>query len=171
MDKFPVFDGEKVCGELTAEQETLYTCFSVSCHLPDAGLWCAWAVGERGEMRIGVLEPVGHCAELRRRFSCRMTMPLGRLLRGELRPAGSAAEKWEQGIHPPLQTPWLRQQLEGVSGVKSCMVGGRRYVAVPYELHRPFPLVPLFCLARIRILKEKHYAVFAFDEREWPVFH
>jgi len=171
MDKFPLYSGGGVRGELTTEQEPLYTWFSVRCRLPGEGLWCAWAVGERGELRIGVLEPAGDRAVIRRRFSHRMTAPLGRLLRGELRPAGDEADKWEQGVHPPFQTPWIRRQMEALPGVKSRSVQGRRYVAAPYDPGRPFPLVPLFCLARIRMLEGRQYAVFAFDDREWPVLH
>ena len=62
------------------------------------GLWCAWAVGDRGELRLGVLEPAGERAVIRRRFSDRMTGPLGKILRGEVRaasPSAAETENWE----------------------------------------------------------------------------
>ena len=171
MDKFPLFAGREACGELMTEQESLYTVFSVRCRLPGEGLWCAWAVGEQGELRIGVLEPMDNCAGIRRKFSHRMTEPLGRLLRGELRPTESPLEKWTMGIQPPFRTPWLRQQMESLTGIRSRFADGRRYVAIPYDARKPFPLTPLFCLARIRMIDGKRYVVFAFNEKEWPVFH
>ena len=59
MDKFPLLMDGKPTGELTAEREGLYTWFSARCPLRPDGLWCAWAVGDRGELRLGVLEPEG----------------------------------------------------------------------------------------------------------------
>lgn len=85
MDKYPVFQEEQAAGELTVTPETLYTAFSVSCRGRE-GLWCAWAVGETGNLRIGVLEPENGCLQIRRRFSKRLTDPLGPILRGELAP-------------------------------------------------------------------------------------
>ena len=90
MDKFPLlWDGRSV-GELTTEREALYTWFEAQCRLPEKGLWCAWAVGDQGELRLGVLEPCGDRAAIRRRFSARLTGPVGRLQWGELRPAHPA---------------------------------------------------------------------------------
>ena len=69
MDKFPLMQGGVSVGELITEQEALYTWFEARCRLPGEGLWCAWAVGDRGELRLGVLEPCGDRATIRRRFS------------------------------------------------------------------------------------------------------
>ena len=52
MDKFPLLWEGKAIGELSAEQETLYTWFTVRCRLPGEDIWCAWAVGDRGELRL-----------------------------------------------------------------------------------------------------------------------
>ena len=77
MDKFPLMQGGVSVGELITEQEALYTWFEARCRLPGEGLWCAWAVGDRGELRLGVLEPCGDRATIRRRFSARLTAPSG----------------------------------------------------------------------------------------------
>lgn len=173
MDKFPLLWAGKPVGELTAERESLYTWFTARCRLPEEGLWCAWAVGEGGELRLGVLEPVGERGEIRRRFSGQMTAPLGRLRRGELRPAGErGGPKWEAAESPEklFRTPWLRQRLQGVPGVLTWREGEeRRGLALPYDPKRPFPLEPLFCFARLRCLEEGRYVVYLFDGREWPV--
>lgn len=174
MDKFPLLWDGKPLGELTEEQETLYTWFTARCRLPGEGLWCAWAVGDLGELRLGVLEPTGERAVIRRRFSHRMTAPLGRLLRGELRPAKEQAAKtnWEPAAEPGrlFRAPWLRQRLKDVQGVLTRMEDGCRFVALPYDKEKCFPLTTLFCFARIQRIHGTMYAVYAFDSQELPVF-
>ena len=101
MDKFPLLRDGRPAGELIAEREALYTWFEARCPLPGEGLWCAWAVGDLGELRLGILEPVGDLASIRRRFSARLTDPLGRLQWGEIRPACPA----ETGAWTPLTAP------------------------------------------------------------------
>ena len=173
MDKFPLLRDGQPAGELIAEQEALYTWFEARCPLPGEGLWCAWAVGDLGELRLGILEPVGDLASIRRRFSARLTDPLGRLQWGEIRPACPA----ETGAWTPLtapealfRAPGLRRELGRTPGVLIRDRGDRRDVAVPYDPARPFPLTGLFCFARICRIGGRDYAVFAFDREERPVF-
>ena len=116
MDKFPLLWAGRPTGELTARQEALYTCFSARCALPEPGLWCAWAVGEGGELRLGVLEPDGAEAVIQRRFSRRMTEPLGRLVRGE-RPRGDR----------PGRTPPRRRSCSGAPGSGGSSRGAGEY--------------------------------------------
>ena len=173
MDKFPLYQDKKPVGELTIEREALYTWFDARCRFPGEGLWCAWAVGDQGELRLGVLEPCGDRASIRRRFSDRMTIPLGKLQRGELRPVRpEGTVEWRQADHPEqmFQTLWLREKLRGAGRVLIKEVGGHRFVAIPYDSRRPFPLARLFCLARICRINGDPYVVFAFDGKETPVF-
>ncbi|WP_298019594.1 hypothetical protein [uncultured Dysosmobacter sp.] len=174
MDKFPLLWDGKALGELTIEREALYTWFSARCQLPRAGLWCAWVVGDRGELRLGLLEPDGRQASIRRRFSGQMTAPLGRVLRGELRLAGGRpeAERWEAAPKPEelFRAGWLRQRLRGREGALTRTARGCRYLALPYDKGKPFPITTLFCFARIKCIRGEAYAVFAFDDRETPVF-
>ena len=173
MDKFPLLRDGRPVGELTTEREALYTWFEAQCVSPGAGLWCAWAVGDLGELRLGVLEPRGDRASIRRRFSSRLTAPLGRLQWGEVRPAHPA----EPGDWVPLKNPealsaipGLGRQLGALPGVLTRVEGGRRYAAAPYDPARPCPLPSLFCFARIRRIGGQDYAVFAFDAQGRPVF-
>ena len=117
MDKFPLLRDGRPAGELIAEREALYTWFEARCPLPGEGLWCAWAVGDLGELRLGILEPVGDLASIRRRFSARLTDPLGRLQWGEIRPACPAERRRlfrcacaQQKCHGPFplseEHPW-----------------------------------------------------------------
>ncbi len=171
MDKFPLLWKGSALGELSVEQEALYTWFTAHCRLPEEGIWCAWAVGDRGELRLGVVEPQNG---IRRRFSRQMTAPLGKLLRGELRPAGDrAAETWAAVQEPDrlFRTPWLRRQLRGVQETMTRTTGGTRLLALRYDEKKSFPLTPLFCLAQPKDIGGKRYVVYAFDEKEWPVFH
>ena len=172
MDKFPLLWDSKSVGELTTEREALYTWFEVWCRLPEKGLWCAWAVGEQGELRLGVLEPRGDQAAIRRRFSDRLTGPVGRLRWGELRPAHpSEPGDWltAERAGELFRSPWLREQLRNTSGVLTRKAQGRRYVALPYDAGRPFPLPALFCLARVCRIGGRDYVVYAFDGGERPV--
>lgn len=172
MDKYPLFLDGHPAGELTAVREGLYTCFGARCHLPE-GLWCAWAVGERGDLRLGVLEPEGAEGVIRRRFSDRLTAPLGRLLRGEARRLGAEEpERWEAADAPEqlFRAPWLRRRLKGVQGALTRRADGRQYLALPYDKGRPFPLATLFCFARLREVEGRLYVVYAFDREDRPVF-
>ena len=154
MDKFPLMQGGVSVGELITEQEALYTWFEARCRLPGEGLWCAWAVGDRGELRLGVLEPCGD---------------QGHNPAAVFRPADSPSGKAAAGGDPPcpsagaggldaagatrqccLRSPWLREQLHLVPGVLVREEQGRRELAVPYDVGRPFPLTALFCFAHIR---------------------
>ena len=171
MDKFPFCWKGNAVGELTTVRENLYTRFAARCRLPEEGLWCAWAVGTQGELRLGILEPCGDHAEICRRFSNRMAAPLGRLLRGELRAVDTdGTPRWEPLRSVPFQTLWLRQQLQARTDVLTRTAANRRLLAIPYASEKPFPLVPLFCFAKGSRIDGRDYAVFAFDEKERPVF-
>lgn len=172
MDKFPILLDSRPAGELSVEQEGLYTCFTARCPLPP-GLWCAWAVGDRGELRLGVLEPSGNQGVIRRRFSRQLTGPLGRLLRGEARPAAlREPENWETVPDPErlFRAPWLRQRLRGAQGVLTRQTGEGRCLALPYDRGKPFPLTTLFCFAHLREIRAASYVVYHFDSQDRPVF-
>lgn len=176
MDKFPLLWESRPVGELSAEREDGCTWFTARCRPPGPGLWCIWAVGESGELRLGLLERSGDILTLRRRFSQRMTQPLGRLLRGELRPAGKTTEKppvWDPAPQPEnlfSAPPWPRERLRGVDGALFRRAGGRLLLALPYSSEKPFPLVSLFCFAQIRTIRGEAYAVYAFGPDGEPVF-
>lgn len=169
MDKYPVLEGKRAAGELTVSGESLYTVFDVSCAKRE-GLWCAWAVGETGSLRIGVLEPEGDRLHITRRFSQRLTAPLGVLLRGEMRALGEEREHWEPLKKETLQSPYLRRRLGAVPGVLTCRTENGCLIAVPRDDSRPFPLEAMFCFAQPRQVKNRDVWVFRFNSREWPVF-
>ena len=172
MDKFPLLYGKETVGELTIEREALYVRFSARCPLPGEGLWCAWAVGDRGELRLGVLEPQGRDGVIQRRFSHRMTAPAGRLLRGEVRPAaGRTEQEWAPAADPAalFRTPWMQERLRGAEGALWRREGETLLLALPYVPRRPLHLAPMFCFARPCRIRGERYLVFAFDTGEQPV--
>lgn len=180
MDKFPLLLEGRPVGELITEREALYTWFDIRCRLPEKGLWQAWAVGDQGELRLGVPEPAEGRTALRRRFSRRMTEPLGRLLRGELRPAGSvpvsagSRNPWQSAPQPESlfqSPPWPRQRLRGQQDALCRRENGLLFLALPYDSSKPFPLTCLFCFASVRTIQGSPYAVFAFGPGEEPVFY
>lgn len=172
MDKFPLYGESATLGELTAEQEGLYTWFEVRCRLPEPGLWYAWVVGDGGELRLGILEPSGDRAGIRRRISKRMTAPLGNVLRGEIRLSAVGEEAWQLLGEPQrlFHTPYLCQQLQKVEGALVKTAGKNRLVALPYDPQKPFGLTRMFCFARVTAIRGKPFAVFLFDEDEIPRF-
>lgn len=172
MDKFPLMQGGVSVGELITEQEALYTWFEARCRLPGEGL-CApgrWATGE--SCGWAFWSPVGTGPQSAAVFRP-ADAPLGKLRQGEIRPAHPPEpEDWTplERSAVRLRSPWLREQLHLVSGVLVREEQGRRELAVPYDVGRPFPLTALFCFAHIRRIHGRSYAIFAFNGEERPVF-
>lgn len=169
MDRYPILaDGQPV-GELTARREGLYTVLDVACPFRE-GLWRAWAEGESGTLLIGVPEPRDGALRICRRFSQSAMAPVGRLLRGRLRPL-EERERWLPltAATFPFQSPPLR----GLRGRRDLLISfsaGRRTLAIPREDDAPFPLETMFCFARLRRIRGRAYWTFAFDDAEWPIF-
>lgn len=172
MDKFPLYLNGAAAGELTVTEEPMYITFRAICRPARPGLLRAYAVGEQGELRLGVLAPEGGAFVIRKRVSRQMVTPLGRLVRGEARPYAAEEIPWEPAPAPEtlFRSPLLRERLRGVRPILTGEAQERRYVAVPYEQNRPFLLEELFCFARIARIEGRLYAVFAFDREERPVF-
>jgi len=175
MDKFPIFWKENSVGELTVDYQPPYTCFQAHCSLPEKGIWCVWAVGKQNELRLGLLEQgdVGNLAVMKRRFSNRMTDSIGSILRGEIRSINRGKEDgWilVTALERHIHTLWICRQLHRYSGVLIRNENGGKHLAIPYDKKRPFPLIPLFCFARVFEIRGTLYAVFSFDEKEQPIF-
>ena len=130
MDKYPVLAGGETVGELTVEAAASDTVLDMSC-VRREGLWCAWAVGESGALRIGIPEPEGDRLHLRRRFSRSMTAPIGRILRGELRMPERAMPQWlpVDPAAPPVRSERFLRALQARQGVLTCRVDGRLLLA------------------------------------------
>lgn len=175
MDRFPLYLDGETAGELTVTQEPPYLQFEAICRTDRRDILRAYAVGETGEIRLGVLEPISGKLLIRRRLSVREASPAGRILRGEARllmPEEKKDVPWQSVVAPEylFHSSFLREQLRGVPGVLTRQEGGFRYLALPFDRRRPFLLTSLFCFARILWIGGAEYAVFAFDQGENPVF-
>ena len=171
MERLTLYGNGRAVGVLTAETRGLYTCFTASCPAC-TGVCRAYAVGEQGELRLGVLEPAGSVFRLCRSLSARECAAVGRLVRGEIRASKDSAEPvWQEADAPErlFRTPFLREQLRGVRGALTCRSGEEWLLALPLDVRGPFPLPGLFCLAAVRRIGAQEYAVFAFDRCERPV--
>ena len=96
---------------------------------------------------------------LQRRFSRQLTEGLGALLGGTAEPV-SAPEEWRpvrDGEFPGLALP---------ESALCRRAGRRRYLALPFREDGPFPLTGLFCLASVRTLRGREWAIFALEDRE-----
>ena len=194
MKTLPVLNGGKRIGETLVEEERLYVRLEV--RVPSRqGLWCAWAIGERGEVRVGTLEPVNGQSVISRRFSKRFLTEAGALLRVEVRPLegtenaqgmeiqpSSHAQAGERNDGAELSEAWRRtgtarlfrsmrfqRPLRNVREALTRRDGERRRVALIQEEGAPFPIPELFCLASLTRIGARDYWVFTFDRREWPV--
>ena len=70
---YPVYVGDRAAGTMTVTAAGQDTVFELRCPDPEPGLWRAWVQGEESRLDLGLLEG----GRLRRRFSRRMTAPLG----------------------------------------------------------------------------------------------
>lgn len=173
MEKLPLYSRGTIVGELTLQQEGASTWFQADCRRVPPGICCAWVVGDQGDLRLGVLERQGDRAALRRKFSQRMTAPLGRFLRGEIRPAAGEApaqDDWVPLQEGTLHSPLLREGVRGRSGVLRRTQRGRFELAIPYAPDAPFPFPEIFCFARSLRIRGNRYLVFSFDSTEQPQF-
>ena len=163
-------DGE-VCGELCAEEWGLYVRYMAVCRLAEAEPVRLFAVGERGELRLGVLQPENGCFVLRRQLSAREVYPVGKLLRAELRRFSPEAGTWREEAVPEklFNRPEMKKRLQDAGGALVCQSRGCCFLAFPFDTGKPFPVADLFCFACVRRIRQREYAVFCFDGEEQPV--
>lgn len=70
--------------------------------------------------------------------------------------------------HPFFSEPRLNAQLAACSGTLWRMEGGRRFLALPWRVAEEFPLVELFCLASVRVVRGRSYVVYCVDAQGRP---
>ncbi len=172
MDRIPLLLQGNGVGELLVRREAEETLFCLRCELPQEKLWSVWLVGRTGELRLGVPVSEGKELVLEKRFSHRMTDPLGQLLYGELRsPCREAKLSWKPvGDGAQFRTAWVRRQLQMWSGVLCCSGEKGCVIAVPYLPEKPFPLMPMFCFAQLQTIHDRPYLVLRLDAEEQPIF-
>ena len=74
---------------------------------------------------------------------------------------------WHRG--EGLRFPIGRWELM-LSGALMRQTGARREFALVYDGTVPFPLTELFCFARWERIGGRQYIIYAFDEKNTPIF-
>ena len=173
METYPLYKGGVLSGRLICRQEGLYNLFRAECTDSGGEICRAYAVGEKGELLLGVMEPIQGELRLIRRLSCRETEAAGPLRSCEVRSISKEAEEsWQVLDHPGsfFQNGPFQNRLRQAERALWCEDGSVRRLALPYDAHKPFPLTELFCFARIQTIHGKEWAVFAFDRQGHPTF-
>jgi len=163
----------KPCGELLVENSGLYKRYSAACRMePNTEPMRLYAVGEQGELRLGIMQPENGRFVLRRQMSAKDASSAGTLLRGELRTLVMQEKAWQSAAQPErlFRNAALQKRLCGRKGVLFYRCGECCYLAIPFSADTPFPLTDMFCLAHVLWSGKKQYAVFCFDDQENPRF-
>lgn len=168
------FEGPR--GAVTVRQEGRCAVCQAISRAGERALYKAWLVGDKGRVLLGTLIPEGGALRLRR------SVEVSWLERqGAWPPKG--AEILEAYSLAPQALPqgWSRQEepwklLEGE--LRECARELRWallkrdiegfFLALPWEKGKPFPLPPLFCLARLERLEGKRYILFRFSRQGKP---
>lgn len=137
------------------------------------GLYKVWIHGAEGRVLLGTLVPEQGELRLHRRLS------RGQLERDRCWPVvgGEAVlafsfgqEGWQREEHPErlVKDVVLRQAL---SGQRMMLLRGKRgfLLSAPFDTGRPFPLTPLFCLAKTEEGRQGRRVIFSFDGEGNPV--
>lgn len=150
---YPVYIGDRAAGTMTVTAAGEDHLFEVICHPPEPGLWRVWVQGEGQRLALGLLEG----GRLRRRFSRRITGPLGAIRWAGAESCAARDSPWRPAGPEDCPLPLPPGSL--------CRREGRRVrLAAPYDREGPFPLTELFCLARIRARDGGLWAEYRFED-------
>lgn len=144
-----------------------------------AGLYQGWMRGENGQMlTLGTLLPDEGRLLLRR------NLPMEQLMRAGCWPIATCGLRllhrfadctlpkgWHKEAKPAHLFPQdsvLSAQVKQLSGALLCSSREGFSLALPYNAREPFPLVSLFCFARIRTLGNGQYVTIPFDQDGKP---
>jgi len=166
-------------GTLTVSDEGIRVRLTVSRHDDHSGLYKVWLRGMQGKMLLGTLVPERGMLALAR------TMPKAALERegcwpltgGEAVMAYSfqnmdpfSEPGWEQMEHPDrlFHDPVLEQAARGLSHVLVRQEEDCFSLAVPFSTDQEFPLIPLFCLARVIQIGRRSCIMWKFEKNGIP---
>ena len=172
METVKLYCGGRPQGEVVIGPEEIRREVRAAMADPGDGLYRAFLLGQAGELPLGVMEPAGGTLSVRRRLYAREIAALGPLERGEARLSFAFGEGvWQETDAPGQVTadPALRRRLESLPRVLRRREGERVLLAIPLEEGKPFPLEPLFCLARVTAAAGRLCAVYAFDRQGRPL--
>ena len=163
-----------------AEEEKGRVCLRASRPDDGRGLYRAWVCGPTARCLLGTMTPSGGRLVLRR------VLPVDDLRARGCWPVTAVEEELFFPFHAPAQPPppagWRHSPAldfpdppvalayrAAPSGLCRDEPDGGLTLAYPFLPGRPFPLVPLFCLARLRRIEGREYLLFSFDREKNPV--
>ena len=172
MEEIRLFCGGQPKGRVLLSEGDSHREVRSSMEDPGDGLYRAFLVGERGELPLGVMEPVAGRLTVSRRLYSRDIAALGRLERGEARLSFRFEESAWQSTNNPEEAsalPELHGRLRKFPRAWRRREGERLLLAIPLKEGEPFPLETLFCLARVLRVEGQLCAVYAFDRQGQPL--
>ena len=173
MEQVNVYCGGRCVGEVELRDVGGRTEIIGAAENPGDGLYRAVLIGWGGELPLGVMESANDRLILRRRPETAAVARLGLIDRVEMVCSFPFRKKtvWSETQTPGnlFRDVFLRQQLEKIRRALWRRAGGTTTLAMPLRDGEPFPLMALFCFARIERVEGERCAVFCFDEREEPV--
>ena len=171
--ELPVFCQGAPTGKLMLEETGGRIRAEMDCPIDRTGLFRGYLICRNGEKSLGVLEPRGERLRLCRMLLGEEIRALGAAGRGELRLsfAFRREEGWQSLPHPEqfFHRAPFGPALRDLKGALWRESRGLRLLALPFDSTRPFPLVTLFCFARVEDIQGRPFAVFTFDAKECPV--
>ena len=164
-------------GRLALREEGLQVHLEAVCPDGGQGVYKIWIWGAGGSLLLGTPAPEGGALRLRRRVSRRSLEQAGcwpvtggqlRLALPAQRPEGNC---WARAQRPGglLADPVLERCADAGGPFLICRTPHGFRLAAPWRPDRPFPLTPLFCLARIEPLGGALHAVFSFRGDGTPI--
>lgn len=164
-------------GRLAFREEGLQVRLDASSPDDGLGLYKVWIHGTAGTLLLGTLAPEGGMLRLGRVLSRRSLMEAGcwPITGGQVQlsfPLGQACqERWTRADQPErlLPDPILAHSAAGSGPFLLSRTPEGFLLAAPLRPDYPFPLVPLFCFARVEELHGTPHAVFSFRADGTPL--
>ena len=167
MDTYPICHENKTVGTVTLVPEGNRIRAEARCRGTEQGVFRAFLLCRQGELPLGVLMPEGGELRLCRRIPLREIESRGGVCGAQVRLSYAFQESWQHlGGSRFHQYGGEGQSWEGAVWRRE---GERTLLALPFDPARPFPLVRLFCFARIMTVCRRRCAVFCFDKEDRPV--
>ena len=160
-------DGQRV-GTLCLAERGGWAELVMTCRPDSTGLFRGFLLCDGGELPLGVLSPEGGGLRAARRVPLSELRALGSPRQGLCRLSYPfSGESWR-----PVEDGFFRRRfrnsLRGTEGALWREDQGGRWLAVPWNCGRPFPLMELLCFVQIREIGGRPYALLSFDGGEWP---
>ena len=170
---YPVYQGENGIGEAELVPEGMYVRVLCRCRKREDGLYRFYLSGAKGELLLGVAEPIGNAMECVCRVTLRQIEALGEAERVVLRRSFSFDTAEKQTFRAVLP-PRLIERFPDLAGRTDILCaeetdGGYR-IAVPFRPNAPLALTACFCLMRLETVQGTPYAVLTLDAEGEPIF-